>query len=79
MQTDPLATYPAMMTAAQVAEFSGIKESTLFAWRRDGVGPPWVRWGPAKTGAVRYPREGIREYVAANTFSDVPAGQAVGT
>jgi hypothetical protein len=64
---DPLDAYPAMMTAAQVCEYTGISVERLSKWRQNGRGPVWVKMGEGPTGAVRYPREALRKYVEDNT------------
>jgi predicted DNA-binding transcriptional regulator AlpA len=67
MTHDPLAGCPPFMTTAQVAAVTQIKPSTLFAWRRDGGGPPFVRLGEGRGSSVRYPREDLRVYLAGRT------------
>lgn len=71
---DPLNRYPAMMTAAQVAEYTQISEVRLAAWRGRGTGPAWTKLGDGRNGAVRYPRESLRDYLSSKT---TPAGTAV--
>jgi hypothetical protein len=58
-----------MMTPAEVAEFTQISEVRLATWRSKSVGPPWVKMGDGRNGAVRYPREDLRKYIDANTTS----------
>lgn len=70
---DPLDSYPAMMTAAQVFEFTGISIETLSGWRKTGRGPTYVKMGEGPNGAVRYPREDLRAYIKGNTVSPAVA------
>jgi predicted site-specific integrase-resolvase len=64
---DPLDAYPPMMSAAEVAEYTGISVDRLNSWRKLGRGPIYVKMGEGPNGAVRYPRESLRQYVRANT------------
>jgi hypothetical protein len=48
-------------------------ESVLTQWRRDGTGPAYVQITPGRHGIVRYPREALRDYLAANTTHPVGA------
>jgi predicted DNA-binding transcriptional regulator AlpA len=73
MEDDPLDRYPSLMTTSQVSEYTQIKPSTLFAWRRDGGGPPYVRLGDGKGSAIRYPREALRNYLNSRTVSSAEA------
>jgi len=65
MTTDPLDRYPAMMSPAEVAEYMGVDKALLAQWRWRGDGPPYVKMTPGRQGLVRYPREELREYIAA--------------
>lgn len=64
MRTASLGQY---MTPQQLAEELGVKEVTLWRWRRDGIGPRFHRVGPR---AIRYSREAVSEWLRQN--SDVP-------
>lgn len=64
---DPLSEYPPMMSVHQVAEFLGVSVDRANAWRRLRRGPVHVKI----EGTVRYPREELRRYVAANTVTRV--------
>jgi helix-turn-helix protein len=68
---DPLNGYSAMMTPAEVAEYLNISEVRLASWRSRRVGPPWVKVGEGRNGAVRYPREALRQHVLSNTYNAV--------
>lgn len=67
MVTDPLDGYPAMMSAAEVAEYTGIDAGLLAKWRHADSGPPYVKMSPGRNGIVRYPREALRAYLAERT------------
>lgn len=69
MPTDPLDGYPPMMTPEQVSEYLGISVDRLNAWRKASRGPVYVKVGERANGAVRYPREQLRQYIAANTVT----------
>lgn len=49
-----------LMTPEEVRERLGICDTTLRDWRRDGVGPPWVR---ASHRIIRYPVKGFQEWL----------------
>lgn len=66
---DPLDSYPAMMTAEQVSEYTGVSIDRLNTWRKLGRGPVYVKMGEGRNGAVKYPRESLRGYVAARTVT----------
>lgn len=42
----------------------GVAQKTLGAWRRQGVGPQWVRLGHGPRGPVRYSVEGVKAWLA---------------
>lgn len=44
-------TGPRLATVAEMAAALGVSRRTLYAWRRDGIGPRWVRIGPT---LIRY-------------------------
>lgn len=67
MRADPLGEFPTMMTPADVATFVQVSEVRLAAWRGKKVGPPWVKVGDGPNGAVRYPREDLRQYLEERT------------
>lgn len=46
------------MTIREVADLLGVDRSTLYRWRRAGIGPPWIRIG----GVVLYPYRDLHEY-----------------
>lgn len=65
--TDPLAGFPAHIRAGDVAEYLGVSVQLLADWRKARIGPPFTKLTAGRNGAVRYPREGLRAYLAANT------------
>jgi predicted site-specific integrase-resolvase len=65
---DPWGKYPVMMTVEQVAEVLHVQPKTLYVWRKAGGGPPYTRLGEQPGSAVRYPREGLREYLTHRTI-----------
>jgi predicted site-specific integrase-resolvase len=67
---DPIDSYPLMLTAAEAAELTGISVERLSTWRKIGRGPAYVKMGDGPNGAVRYPREDIRTYIAARRVGD---------
>ena len=72
-ETDPLGTLPPMIRACDLAPFLGVAEQQLADWRKQGVGPPYVKLTPGRGGAVRYPREDLRAYLASNTRNALSA------
>lgn len=72
---DPLSGYPAMMTIEQVSEALQVTPRTLFTWRRDNTGPPYVPLGPGTKPSIRYPRQDLRQFLAARK---VAAGAVTG-
>jgi predicted DNA-binding transcriptional regulator AlpA len=58
-----------MMRAEEVARFLNTSVRTLDGWRRQGVGPPWVKLSQR---AVRYEARALADWVA--TRSPANAG-----
>ena len=59
---------PASMASVEstvIAPMIGVKEPTLKAWRRKGIGPPYVRFG----NRVRYRICDVEAWLAANTVT----------
>ncbi|WP_223357759.1 helix-turn-helix transcriptional regulator [Leifsonia sp. ZF2019] len=67
-QYDSVDDLPALATVTVLTAFLDVSVATLARWRQKRMGPPWVRVGGS---AVRYPREGIREWLAANEHGTV--------
>ncbi len=74
-EEDPLAGYPAMMTVKQVSEALQVTPRTLFTWRRENAGPPYVLLGAGHRPSIRYPRQDLRQFLAARK---VAAGAVTG-
>jgi hypothetical protein len=75
--SDPLAELPTMLRAPVVAAILDVSVQQLADWRKDRVGPPFTKLTAGRNGAVRYPREALRAYLDANTFTPTPADQGV--
>lgn len=56
-----------LLSARQVCAIYGIPEKTLAGFRRRGIGPNYVKLSPGKTGAVRYTRAGVEEWIIEST------------
>lgn len=69
--SDPLDELPPMLSAREVSAFLGIDEGLLAKWRMSRIGPTFVKLTPSRGGAVRYPRESLRAYIAQNTVETV--------
>ena len=41
--------------------------ATLYAWRKNGTGPPWVRIGKS---SIRYPAAEFNAWIARNTTTN---------
>lgn len=67
MSDDPLSGYPPMISPPDVAAFLDTTVAQLAQWRHQGSGPPWTKLTTGRNGAVRYPREALRDYLTANT------------
>ncbi len=74
-EDDPLAGYPAMMTIEQVSSALQVTARTLFTWRRENAGPPYVVLGAGPRPSIRYPRQDLRQFLAARK---VAAGAVTG-
>jgi predicted DNA-binding transcriptional regulator AlpA len=46
--------------------------ATLYTWRKNGTGPPWVRIGKS---AIRYPAAEFNAWIARNTTNEQTKGQ----
>ncbi len=56
----------ALLSSRQLAELRGESLVMLSCWRRNGDGPPFIRFGPTNVG---YPVRAYREWVADRTTS----------
>ena len=48
---------------AELSEETGIPRKTLARFRKEGSGPPFVRFGRR---TIRYPKDKLREWIAEN-------------
>ncbi len=48
----------------QTAETIGVSSSTLESWRREGLGPSYIKVNTGKRGRVLYPKTSIAEWLA---------------
>jgi len=46
-----------------VARMLGISEGSLYAYRRRGIGPAFVKFGTGRKPIIRYRREDIEEWI----------------
>jgi predicted site-specific integrase-resolvase len=74
---DPIDSYPLMLSAGDVCELTGISVERLNAWRKLGRGPVYIKMGDGPNGAVRYPREDLRTYIAARRVGSAQNSQAM--
>lgn len=65
----PLDRYPQLMSPTEVSEYTGVSVDRLAHWRRSGRGPTYIKLGDGANGAVRYPREALRRYLADRTVT----------
>jgi predicted DNA-binding transcriptional regulator AlpA len=56
-----------LLTRAETAELLGVSRGTLSRWAAERIGPPFVKMGPTEKASVRYPEDGIEEFLAART------------
>lgn len=52
------------LTEAELAEITGIPQKSLQRFRKDGSGPPWVKFG---SRTIRYPKDQFQKWLAENT------------
>lgn len=58
---------PRLLTREQVAELLAVSTGTLSRWAADRQGPPFVKLGAGDKAAVRYPADGLDEFIASRT------------
>jgi len=61
-QTQPLAAGPRLLNEREVAEMTGLALSTLRHWRVRRIGPPFLKLGRKRQGAVRYALHDLVEW-----------------
>lgn len=52
------------LTPTELAEELNVDPETLSRWRASGKGPRFVKLSPGRTGAIRYRREAVDEWIA---------------
>ena len=52
-----------VLNQKQTAEVLGVSNSTLEGWRKNSLGPEYIKAGPGKS-RVLYPKQKIAEYLA---------------
>lgn len=62
------------LTAAQML---GISPATLRIWRVRGLGPPFIKLGPAKQAPVVYDPDDVRAWIDARRFESTSAYQSI--
>lgn len=61
-----------LLSPQQLADYLGVPVRTVYAWNHQGTGPTPIRVGKH----VRYRRESVEAFLAANTASKEPADAA---
>lgn len=57
-----------VLNQKQTAEVLGVSSSTLESWRKEGVGPEYIKQGdPAKKGRVMYPKTALAVWLSNTT------------
>ena len=59
--------YGILITPKALTARLNVTLTTLYAWRKNGTGPPWVRIGKS---AIRYPVAGFYDWIARNTTTN---------
>jgi hypothetical protein len=54
---------PALLSTADAADYLGLKPQTLRAWRVEGGGPPYIRFGAKGRGRVAYKISDLEAWV----------------
>ena len=62
MATRTNTTLPNLLTTAQAAEYLGRVPQTLYNWRSQRKGPPWIE----VAGGIRYNAETLRAWLKEN-------------
>ena len=56
-----------MLTRAEAAAVLAVSQGTLSRWAAERTGPPFVKLGASDKASVRYPMDGLDEFIAART------------
>lgn len=70
LHTHPPRIHPLAVSEREAARLIGVSTRTLYAWRRDGIGPQYRRIG----GRILYPVRGIDAWL---TSTPDPTGGAL--
>lgn len=58
-----------LLSPQQLADYLGVSVRTVYSWNHDGTGPTVIRVGKH----VRYRRDDVESWLAANTAEKEPA------
>ncbi len=56
-----------LLTRDEAAALLAVSPGTLSRWAAERMGPPFVKLGPSDKAAVRYPADGLEEFISART------------
>jgi predicted DNA-binding transcriptional regulator AlpA len=56
-----------LLTRSEAAELLAVSPGTLSRWAAERQGPPFVKLGASDKAGVRYPADGLEEFIAART------------
>lgn len=56
-----------LLTREEAAALLAVSPGTLSRWAAERLGPPFVKLGPSDKAAVRYPADGLEEFITART------------
>lgn len=65
-----------LLTRAEAAEVLAVSPGTLSRWAAERQGPPFVKLNNSDKGAVRYPADGLEEFIASRTKREKTEGVA---
>jgi predicted DNA-binding transcriptional regulator AlpA len=54
---------PDFYTVKELEEILSVSRTTLYDWRQEGIGPPWIK----VSGTIRYPKSGFQEWLEEET------------
>ena len=61
-----------LLTTQDVAEFLGLDPMTLWRWRRDGHGPPFLALSSGIKPVIRYSLNDIEKWLSERRYIDEP-------